>query len=82
MNMRGIVWASVCAFLVLPFAGLRAERAANDPTSSAQPADFYPVAVWYGGGKARAPMLEPVDASSVQRWGKVWTRLRRWDSTP
>jgi beta-galactosidase len=31
---------------------------------------FYPVAVWYGGGKARAPMLERLDASSAERWGK------------
>ena len=76
MNMRGIVLASVCAFLVLPFAGPRPERAANDPTSSTQPADFYPVAVWYGGGKARAPMLEPVDASSVQRWGKDLDQIK------
>ena len=31
--------------------------------------DFFPVAVWYGGGKARAPMLEPVDSTSEARWG-------------
>lgn len=30
---------------------------------------FYPAAVWYGGGKARAPMLERIDATSAQRWG-------------
>ncbi|PYV13141.1 MAG: hypothetical protein DMG21_21750 [Acidobacteria bacterium] len=34
------------------------------------PANFFPVAVWYGGGKARAPMLEPVDGKSEERWGK------------
>jgi len=32
--------------------------------------DFFPVAVWYGGGKARAPMLEKVDATSAERWGR------------
>ena len=31
---------------------------------------FYPAAVWYGGGKARAPMLEKLDATSEERWGK------------
>ncbi|MGH9405829.1 MAG: beta-galactosidase [Terriglobia bacterium] len=31
---------------------------------------FFPVAVWYGGGKARAPMLEHVDPGSAARWGR------------
>lgn len=35
-----------------------------------EPPDFFPVAVWYGGGKARAPMLERVDATSAERWGR------------
>jgi beta-galactosidase len=30
---------------------------------------FYPAAVWYSGGKARAPMLEKIDATSARRWG-------------
>lgn len=33
-------------------------------------AAFYPAAVWYGGGKARAPMLERMDAGSAARWGE------------
>ena len=41
-----------------------------------QPADFYPVAVWYGGGKARAPMLERVDSSSAERWGKDLDQIK------
>lgn len=32
--------------------------------------DFFPVGVWYGGGKARAPMLERIDATSRERWGR------------
>jgi beta-galactosidase GanA len=32
--------------------------------------EIFPVAVWYGGGKVRAPMLEPIDATSPQRWTK------------
>lgn len=31
---------------------------------------FYPAAVWYSGGLARAPMLEKINATSAQRWGK------------
>ncbi len=34
----------------------------------AQNAPFVPVAVWYGGGKARAPMLEPDPASRKELW--------------
>ena len=30
---------------------------------------FYPAAVWYSGGRARAPMLEKIDATSARRWG-------------
>ncbi|HXX23826.1 MAG TPA: beta-galactosidase [Terriglobia bacterium] len=46
---------------------------------SAPPAggdSFYPVAVWYGGGKARAPMLERVDAGSPRRWGKDLDQIK------
>lgn len=36
--------------------------------ASSSKADFFPVAVWYSGGKARAPMLEPVTAASKDAW--------------
>ncbi len=42
----------------------------------AAPESFFPVAVWYGGGKARAPMLEPVDAASAERWGKDLEQIK------
>ena len=37
---------------------------------------FFPVAVWYSGGKARAPMLEPLDATSAARWGKDLDQIK------
>src|SRR5579859_6224099 len=37
---------------------------------------FFPMAVWYGGGKARAPMLEPLDTTSVARWGKDLDQIK------
>lgn len=37
---------------------------------------FFPVSVWYGGGKARAPVLEPVTASSRDTWRKDLVRIR------
>ena len=35
---------------------------------AAQTAAFFPMAVWYGGGKARAPMLERDARASKERW--------------
>ncbi len=37
---------------------------------------IFPVAVWYGGGKARAPMLERLDASSAERWGRDLDQIK------
>ncbi len=51
----------VCFLLVAIFSCITA--GATDKTT-------FPVAVWYSGGKARAPMLERVDATSAARWGK------------
>ncbi len=38
--------------------------------------DFFPVAVWYGGGKARAPALEQVDETSSERWGRDLDQIK------
>jgi beta-galactosidase len=38
--------------------------------------NFVPVSVWYAGGKARAPMLEPVTAASEGVWRKDLARIR------
>jgi beta-galactosidase len=47
------------------------------PATPQQPAAaFFPVGVWYSGGKARAPMLEPVDATSPVRWGRDLDAIR------
>ena len=48
-------------------------KSVSPPT---EPADFFSVAVWYGGGKARAPMLERVDATSAERWGKDLDQIK------
>ena len=37
---------------------------------------FYPAAVWYSGGKARAPMLEKINSSSAERWGADLDAIR------
>jgi beta-galactosidase len=38
------------------------------PSSLHAQADFFPMAVWYGGGRARAPMLEPEARSKKEAW--------------
>ena len=34
------------------------------------------MAVWYGGGKVRAPMLGPVEADTAQKWGKDLDQIK------
>lgn len=38
--------------------------------------DFFPVSVWYSGGKARAPMLSPRTASSREEWKRDLRQIR------
>jgi beta-galactosidase len=40
-----------------------------NPNALNQNESFFPVAVWYGGGKVRAPMMEHLDRASAQQWG-------------
>ena len=40
------------------------------------PPGFLPVSVWYAGGKARAPMLEPVTAGSEALWRQDLERIK------
>src|SRR5262252_3847289 len=37
---------------------------------------FYPVSVWYSGGKARAPMLEQVNAGSARLWKEDLLKIK------
>jgi beta-galactosidase len=39
-------------------------------TQTARTADFFPMAAWYGGGKARAPMLEASARAKKEIWRK------------
>ena len=68
-------WCGIpAALLALGLAWTVVSRAApQEPNPSQQ---FFPVAVWYGGGKARAPMLEPVDSTSAERWGKDLDQIK------
>jgi beta-galactosidase len=45
------------------------------PESRAQE-DFFPMAVWYGGGKARAPMLEKDPGSNEDAWRRDLRQIK------
>src|SRR5437016_11034990 len=66
MKYSRVGLAAVWVVSVLSAALLsQGERRAADSADS-----FYPVAVWYGGGKAREPMLERLHPTSADHWGK------------
>ncbi|TAM82233.1 MAG: hypothetical protein EPN47_09830 [Acidobacteria bacterium] len=64
----------VAALMALGLTWVVAGRGTPQAAPSSQP--FFPVAVWYGGGKARAPMLEPVNSSSAGRWGSDLDQIK------
>ncbi|HWQ53660.1 MAG TPA: beta-galactosidase [Bryobacteraceae bacterium] len=43
---------------------------------TAYQAEFFPMAVWYGGGKARAPMLEPDPRAKKDIWRKDLRQIK------
>jgi beta-galactosidase len=76
--MRGVhrlfpLTLSLLAGVVLLLLAAAGAKSLSPPE---EPPDFFPVAVWYGGGKARAPMLERVDATSAERWGKDLDQIK------
>ena len=46
------------------------------PEDAPTPSAFFPVAVWYGGGNARAPMLSPLAAGSAAAWGQDLDQIK------
>jgi beta-galactosidase GanA len=61
--------------IVLAFALLGAAAPAAAAADRAK--GFFPVSVWYAGGKARAPMLETVTPASREAWKKDIDQIRR-----
>ena len=54
---------------------LRAAASQTVPADKAK--GFFPVSVWYPGGKARAPMLETVTPQSRETWKKDIDQIKR-----
>jgi beta-galactosidase GanA len=76
MMQRTVRSAKAAILLVASAAGLFGAL-----SSAAAPADrtkgFFPVSVWYSGGKARAPMLETVTPQSRAAWAKDIDQIKR-----
>jgi len=79
MHRKGLLGNTTFACLATVMLLAWAQTSRTEPAQGALPAesrDFFPVAVWYGGGKARAPMLERVDATSAERWGRDLDQIK------
>jgi beta-galactosidase len=65
MNLLRIVFSVLALSAALP-------AQEGVPTQSS----FYPVSVWYSGGKARAPMLEEVSGDSARLWKEDLLKIK------
>ena len=67
----------VCVALVALAGGTRRELCATEKEAVTENGkDFFPMAVWYSGGKARAPMLEEVNAESARLWKQDLLKIK------
>jgi beta-galactosidase GanA len=73
MDCSRILAAALLALLAIQ-TGLSSP--AQNSSSPKSEKSFFPVAVWYGGGKVRAPMLEPINDTSAERWGKDLDQIK------
>ncbi|MBN2206900.1 MAG: beta-galactosidase [Candidatus Aminicenantes bacterium] len=69
---RLFVFVILVLGLVLSAASAVPQGGRPDPTRG-----FFPVSVWYAGGKARAPMLETVTPASRDAWRKDIAQIKR-----
>lgn len=71
-NRLGAFSVSLWLIAAALLGGMPKER----PSSPADSAAFFPAAVWYGGGKARAPMMSPLEAESAAQWGQDLDQIK------
>ena len=78
--MKRTVVSLILGALAACFAAGASGASAASPTASPaadKTKGFFPVSVWYAGGKARAPMLETVTPGSRQAWRKDLEEIKR-----
>ncbi len=88
MNSKCV--AAMCVCVTMAMASSFADRPArtivpsqtssettDDTARAATPrGDFFPVSVWYSGGKARAPMLEQINEDSSRLWKEDLLKIK------
>ena len=67
------VLARIIVFLLCLFLLAPASMFAQQPRAE----NFFPISVWYGGGKARAPMLERDPLMKVDAWRKDIAQIKK-----
>src|SRR6266496_273800 len=73
---------SVALFAVLSAMAFKKDYASqaiprtHSNSSNATKSTFFPVAVWYSGGKARAPMVEAVTPDTAKAWKEDLTKIK------
>ena len=74
MTGRCIVTLALACLCLLP----AASQPGVPPAGQGDPAPdpFLPVAVWYSGGRARAPMIAPLTADSEREWREDLKKIR------
>lgn len=67
MSARLMAAVVLAALFLPPLSGREGLAQAPSPKPRAS-SPFFPMAVWYSGGKARAPMIAPLTAGSEREW--------------
>ena len=67
----------VLAVIVLASTGAADRPAHTLPANQGYSSSFFPVSVWYSGGKARAPMLETITPDSEKLWKEDLSKIKQ-----
>jgi len=73
--MLGCCLLAACLIVAFPWMSVSAAGPAL--VREEGPSGFFPVSVWYSGGKARAPMLSTITGGSRQEWGRDLDQIRK-----
>ena len=80
MNWKRIAGLMCACASIAAFTGSERKVAgateAKAVAASENAAGFFPVSVWYSGGKARAPMLEQINADSARSWKEDLLKIK------
>ncbi len=72
--LKAIILLVFCAIVAFPQNEVAKRQATNQAASV--PSSFFPVSVWYSGGKARAPMLEKITPESPRLWKEDLLKIK------